>query len=154
MSIGSNLSAGSVQSMFDQMRQRMQTVNNAAANFLGVSPQDLRTQLDSGKSLSDIATAQGKSADGLKAAISTALQSEGAASADNTALVDRIVSGHKGHGGHHVHKSGGDTDDKSMRPQNWMPTSNPMQTTQSTPPKPIDPTTPGFPSPRGILSEI
>jgi hypothetical protein len=41
--------------------------------FLGLSPDALRTQLESGKSLADIAKAQGKTVDDLKAAITAAV---------------------------------------------------------------------------------
>ena len=40
--------------------------------YLGLEPAELRTQLRSGKSLADIAKAQGKTVDGLKAAITDA----------------------------------------------------------------------------------
>jgi polyhydroxyalkanoate synthesis regulator phasin len=43
------------------------------ATYLGLEPAELRTQLASGKSLADIATAQGKTVDGLKAAINAAV---------------------------------------------------------------------------------
>jgi hypothetical protein len=43
------------------------------ATYLGLEPADLRTQLRSGKSLADIATAQGKTVDGLKTAITDAV---------------------------------------------------------------------------------
>jgi len=43
------------------------------ATYLNLTPQALGTQLRSGKTLADIATAQGKTADGLKAAITTAV---------------------------------------------------------------------------------
>ena len=42
------------------------------ATYLGLKPADLATQLRSGKSLADIATAQGKTVDGLKTAITDA----------------------------------------------------------------------------------
>jgi len=42
---------------------------DAAATYLGLSEDQLRTQLESGKSLADVAKAQGKSVDGLKQAI-------------------------------------------------------------------------------------
>jgi hypothetical protein len=42
---------------------------SAAATYLGLTEAQLRTQLESGKSLADIAKAQNKSVDGLKAAI-------------------------------------------------------------------------------------
>jgi hypothetical protein len=44
----------------------------AAASYLGLSLSDLRSDLGSGKSLADIATAQGKTAEGLKAALAAA----------------------------------------------------------------------------------
>jgi lambda repressor-like predicted transcriptional regulator len=43
------------------------------ATYLGLKPADLATQLRSGKSLADIATAQGKTVDGLKTAITDAM---------------------------------------------------------------------------------
>ena len=41
----------------------------AAASYLGLTEAELRTQLESGKSLADVAKAQGKSVDGLKKAL-------------------------------------------------------------------------------------
>ena len=41
----------------------------AAATYLGLTPDELRTQLKDGKTLAQIAAAQSKSLDGLKAAI-------------------------------------------------------------------------------------
>jgi len=43
------------------------------ATYLGLKPEELRTQLQSGKSLADIAKAQGKTVDGLKTAITDAV---------------------------------------------------------------------------------
>ena len=43
------------------------------ATYLGLEPAELRTQLHSGKSLADIVKAQGKTVDGLKAAITDAV---------------------------------------------------------------------------------
>jgi hypothetical protein len=48
---------------------------SAAATYLGLTQAQLRTQLDSGKSLAEIAKAQGKSVDGLKQAMTSAFQS-------------------------------------------------------------------------------
>jgi hypothetical protein len=45
---------------------------DAAATYIGLTTTDLRTQLAAGKSLSAIAVANGKTADGLKAALTTA----------------------------------------------------------------------------------
>ena len=53
----------------------------AAATYLGLTTEQIRTQLQSGKSLAEIATAQGKSVDGLKAAIV----------ADAKATIDKLV---------------------------------------------------------------
>ncbi len=45
----------------------------AAADYLGLSPTELQTQLHDGKSLADVAVAQGKSASGLQDALIAAL---------------------------------------------------------------------------------
>ena len=57
----------------------------AAATYLGLTTEQIRTQLQSGKSLAEISTAQGKSVDGLKAAIV----------ADAKATIDKLVSSGK-----------------------------------------------------------
>ena len=49
---------------------------DAAATYLGLTETQLRTQLQSGKSLADVAKAQGKSVDGLKTAILNAVQTK------------------------------------------------------------------------------
>jgi hypothetical protein len=49
---------------------------DVAATYLGLTDQQLRTQLQSGKSLADVAKAQNKSVDGLKQAIIAAVQSK------------------------------------------------------------------------------
>jgi len=49
---------------------------DAAATYLGLTDDQLRSQLESGKSLADIAKAQNKSVDGLKQAIISAAQSK------------------------------------------------------------------------------
>ena len=46
----------------------------AAAAYLGVTPVALRTELGSGKSLAQVATAKGKSVDGLKTALVAAIK--------------------------------------------------------------------------------
>jgi hypothetical protein len=49
---------------------------DAAATYLGLTEDQLRTQLESGKSLADIAKAQGKSVDGLKQALTAGLKTK------------------------------------------------------------------------------
>lgn len=49
---------------------------SAAATYLGLTEDQLRTQLQSGKSLADIAKAQGKSVDGLKQALTADLKTK------------------------------------------------------------------------------
>ena len=48
--------------------------SRAAATYLGLTQAELRTQLESGKSLAEIAKAQGKSVDGLTKALSAELK--------------------------------------------------------------------------------
>src|SRR5438094_497482 len=59
-----------------------------AADYLGLTPRELFQQLRSGKSLAEIATAQGKSVDGLKSAILDAVKKRLDAAVAN----DRITS--------------------------------------------------------------
>jgi len=49
---------------------------DAAATYIGISASDLRTQLDAGKTLAAGATANGKTVDGLKTALSTAAKTD------------------------------------------------------------------------------
>ena len=49
---------------------------DAAARFLGLTDDELRTQLQSGKSLADVAKDKGKSTDDLKAAMKSAITAE------------------------------------------------------------------------------
>jgi hypothetical protein len=60
-----------------------------AAKYLGLTQEQLLTQLRDGKSLADIARAQGKSVDGLKQAILSALTAELKENVDN--LVDHAA---------------------------------------------------------------
>ena len=57
----------------------------AAATYLGLTQTELRDQLQAGKSLADVATAQGKTVPGLKDAILTAITSHINANAALTA---------------------------------------------------------------------
>ena len=52
------------------------TLHRAAAAYLGLTPRQLRAELRSGKALAQVATAQGKSVDGLKAALLAALKTK------------------------------------------------------------------------------
>jgi lambda repressor-like predicted transcriptional regulator len=61
---------------------------NAAAKYLGMSRSDLVTQLRSGKSLADVAKAQGKSVSGLESAIKDAVK----ARLDKAVAAKRITS--------------------------------------------------------------
>ena len=49
---------------------------DAAATYIGISAAELRTQLTGGTSLAAVATANGKTVDGLKAALTTAAKSD------------------------------------------------------------------------------
>jgi len=49
---------------------------DAAATYLGLTEAQLRTQLESGKSLADVAKAQGKSVDGLKQAMLASIKAK------------------------------------------------------------------------------
>ena len=49
---------------------------DAAASFLGVAEAELRTQLEAGTSLADVAAAEGKSVAGLKAALVKSVEQE------------------------------------------------------------------------------
>jgi len=67
----------------------------AAAAYLGVTPVALRTELRSGKSLAQVASAKGKSVDGLKtalvAAIKTKVDAAKAAGKLDAARADRLL---------------------------------------------------------------
>jgi hypothetical protein len=58
--------------MYGMMRSGQRPVLSAAASYLGVSQTSLRTEMQSGKTLADIAKAQGKSVSGLQDAITAA----------------------------------------------------------------------------------
>ena len=70
----SGLGTGTWGGMYD-MWSGQQPVMTAAADYLGLSLTQLRTQLHAGSSLADIATAHGKPVSGLKDAILTAMTS-------------------------------------------------------------------------------
>ncbi len=60
----------------------------AAATFLGVTEAELRTQLEAGKSLADVAAAEGKSVAGLEAALVDAVEKELAAAVQAGRITD------------------------------------------------------------------
>ena len=62
-----------------------------AATYLGLTEAQLREQLSDGKSLADVAKAQNKSVDGLKAALKTALT----AKLDEAVKAGRITEARK-----------------------------------------------------------
>ncbi len=66
-------------------KQAIRAAVKTAATYVGLSVEQIRTQLQAGKSLAEIATAQGKSVDGLKAAIVT----------DAKAAIAKLVSSGK-----------------------------------------------------------
>jgi hypothetical protein len=73
-------------------------VMQAAASYLGVSQDTLLSQLQSGKSLADIATAQGKSVSGLKSAILAAGTKQiNASTTLSAAQKADLISGLKSH---------------------------------------------------------
>jgi phage tail protein X len=63
-------------------------VVKSASDYLGLTPQQLREQLRAGKSLAEIATAQGKTVDGLKSAILGAVKTR----LDQVVAANRITS--------------------------------------------------------------
>jgi len=78
-----------------------QRVLEAGAEYLGLSAQDLQTQLKAGKSLADVAQTQGKSVDGLKEALQAVLPNSTQDADITSSILDRIVNAHRG--GHKVH---------------------------------------------------
>jgi hypothetical protein len=76
-------------------------VIDAAATYLGLTQDQLGTQLASGKSLADVAKAQGKTVDGLEQAMTSAFQSKLDQAVKDGRLTsaqrDQILSGFKAH---------------------------------------------------------
>jgi hypothetical protein len=72
-----------------------------AASYLGLTEDQLRAQLESGKSLADVAKAQGKSVDGLKQAMTSAFQSKLDQAVQDGRLTstqrDQILAGFESH---------------------------------------------------------
>ena len=80
------------------MQAGQQPVMTAAADYLGLSLTQLRTQLHAGTSLADIATAQGKPTSGLKdtilAAMTSRINADTALTAQQKAAMISQVKGH------------------------------------------------------------
>jgi hypothetical protein len=107
-------------------RERMQQAMQPVADKLGMSEDDLQSELKSGKSLSDVANDKGVSHDDLVAAIKQGLQSvdshgdsdgdtstSGTDASTDSSKLDTManrIADHK-HGGHHHHHGGGGTAD-------------------------------------------
>jgi hypothetical protein len=72
-------------------------VATAAASYLGLSQDQLRTELQSGKSLADVARAQGKSVSGLKATILGAITKLVDASNLSAAQKAKVISEARDH---------------------------------------------------------
>jgi hypothetical protein len=77
--------------MYGMMRSGQRPVLSAAASYLGINQTSLQTQLQSGKTLAEIANAQGKSVSGLQDAITasakTHLDANSALTADQKAAI-------------------------------------------------------------------
>ena len=83
-----------------------QAIMNSASKALGLSVQDLRSALDSGQSLADVAQQRGVSRDDLVTAVAQGIQAAPPtgtpAPAAATELAQHVVDRH--HGGHHHHR--------------------------------------------------
>jgi len=103
---------------------RMKQVMAGAASALGMSDDDLKDALRSGKTLADLGKEKGVSTDDLIAAVKSGLEqagppqgaqgAQGAQAPDLTQMATDIVNGTgpagRGHGPHHGSRAGGDGD--------------------------------------------
>ncbi len=78
-----------------KLPQGFQLLLNAAANYLGLSTREMLDRTQAGKSLAEVAQAQGKSIEGLKDALKSALPTS---RDDGTrdAILYRIINAHPG----------------------------------------------------------
>jgi hypothetical protein len=100
----SGLSGGQQQisgSKLEQFKKTREAALDAAANTLGESSDDLQSELQSGQSLSDIASAHGVSQDKLLDAVKQAVKSSDPGLSDDQVgnVAQKIVSGHHHHHG-------------------------------------------------------
>jgi hypothetical protein len=85
----------------EQFQKTREAALDGAAQALGESPDDLKKDLASGKSLSDIAQAKGVSTDDLQKSMEAAVkEANPSVSADQAAkITQKMISGHH----HHMH---------------------------------------------------
>jgi hypothetical protein len=85
----------------EQLQKTRDAALDAAADTLGESADALRTELQSGKSLADVAKDRGLSRDSLLDAVTKAVQSsDSKLSSDQVGnIAERLVSGHHHRGG-------------------------------------------------------
>jgi hypothetical protein len=89
---------------YEESRRRMQALNAAAAGYLGLSRRELRTGLEAGKSLADLAAEKGKSLDGLRQAMMAADPgTSGNGGINAMGFVDRVIHAHSGAAAEHSH---------------------------------------------------
>jgi hypothetical protein len=103
----------------EQFKKTREAALDAAADSLGESPDDLQNELQSGKSLSDIASAHGVSQDKLLDAVKQAVKSSDPNLSDDQVgnVAQRLVSGHHHHhGGHPAEAPAPSTGDDSALP--------------------------------------
>jgi DNA-binding phage protein len=99
----SSSSLSSVQAAGNQFHQARAKVLSSVAGKLNMSVDQLTSQLSAGKSLADVAKANGMSDQDLKATVTSALQQAGAPTgADVNAIADRMIN-HVGGRHHHHH---------------------------------------------------
>jgi hypothetical protein len=86
----------------EQFQKTREAAMSAAADALNESPDDLKKDLASGKSLADIAAAKGVSTDDLQNAIESAVKQANPSASDDqaTKIAQRMISGH-----HHHHQA-------------------------------------------------
>lgn len=96
-----SVQAGSSVADLTNAAAKLQAAFGAAAQYLGVRPNELRTELASGKSLEEIATARGKTVDGLRTAV---LDAAGVRPGSPLARpIERLLRAHAGRHPHHGH---------------------------------------------------
>lgn len=87
-----------IQERMAASRGRFRAVHEAASTYLGISADELRTKLEGGQTLADVAQASGKSVDGLQQAIADAIKKSDP-DADADKIAQRIVSTQPGQKG-------------------------------------------------------